>query len=136
MTFFVCPACSFGDKLSSALNLIKPFWLIQCVSSIKSKFDLFEAKLVLYLKPAPVGDHDHINILEAGADGDDDPGDEQAVVPQVSPKDEQEGTHNTEERVKHSVLDDGANTNVLEFFKVEVISDFFVMFIKSIKLGF
>ena len=89
------------------------------LSSMKTKillreFDLFEAKLVVYLKPAPVRDHDHVDILEAGADGDDDPGDEQAVVPQVSPEYEQEGAHHTEERVKHSVLDDGANTNVLK----------------------
>ena len=68
---------------------------------------------VLYLKPAPVGDHDHVDILEAGADGDDDPGDEEAVITEVSPEYEQEGAHHTEECVKNSVLDDGANTDVL-----------------------
>ena len=73
-----------------------------------------KVKLVLYLKPAPVRDHDHIDILEAGEDGDDQPGDEEAVVAEVGSKDEQQAAPNTKERVKHRVLDDRANTNVLK----------------------
>lgn len=65
------------------------------------------------LKPAPVRDHDHIDILEAGEDGDDQPGDEEAVVAEVGSKDEQQAAPHTKERVKHRVLDDWANTNVL-----------------------
>lgn len=65
------------------------------------------------LKPAPVIDRDHPEILEAADDGDDHPGDQEAVVTEMSSKDEQQTAANTKERVKHSVLDDGANTNIL-----------------------
>ena len=70
-------------------------------------------QLYLYLEPTPVGDHDHVDILEAGDDGDDQPGDQETVVTEVSPKYEQQAAHHTEECVKHGVLDDRANTDVL-----------------------
>ena len=69
---------------------------------------------LLYLKPAPVIDSDHIDILEAADDGDDHPGDQEAVVTEMSSKDEQQTAAHTKERVKHSVLDDGTDTNILK----------------------
>ena len=57
-------------------------------------------------------DHDP-NILQAGEHGDNHPGDKQALIPSIGSNNKEEGTKDSEKGVKHRVLDQWANADVL-----------------------
>ena len=66
-----------------------------------------------HLQVAPVVGDDDPDVLGADDEGDDHPGDEEAVVAEVRPEDEHEAAADTEQGVEHRELDDGADTHVL-----------------------
>ena len=49
----------------------------------------------------------------------------------MGPEYEQEAAHNTKERIEHSVLDDGANADVLKIIMVELIPTNNTVFVLS-----
>ena len=65
------------------------------------------------LQARPVTHDEDIEILDAAADGDDNPEDEEAAMPQPSSDEEEDGAEDAKEGVEDAVLDDRTDADVL-----------------------
>merc|ERR1719499_1730192 len=65
------------------------------------------------LQARPVTHYEDIEILDAAADGDDNPKDEKAAMPQSSSDEEKDGAEDAKEGIEDAVLDDRTNADVL-----------------------
>jgi len=65
------------------------------------------------LQVCPVTHDEDIEILDAASDGDDNPEDEEAAMPQPSSDEEEDGAEDAKEGVEDAVLDDRTDADVL-----------------------
>merc|ERR1719150_763519 len=60
------------------------------------------------LQACPVADEEYVEVLDAAAEGDENPEDEKAPVSHSRSDEQENGTEDAEEGVEDTVLDDGA----------------------------
>merc|ERR1712109_248626 len=64
------------------------------------------------LQACPVADDEDVEVLDAAAEGDENPEDEKAPVSHSRSNEQENGAENAEEGVEDTVLDDGADADV------------------------
>ena len=65
------------------------------------------------LQARPVADDEDVEVLDAAAEGDHDPEDEEAAMPQPRSDEEEDGAEDAKEGVEDAVLDDWTDADVL-----------------------
>ena len=65
------------------------------------------------LQVRPIARNEDVEILDAAAEGDDNPEDEEAAMPQPCSNEEEDGAEDAKEGVEDAVLDDRTDADVL-----------------------
>ena len=68
----------------------------------------------VYLETTPIIEDDHIQILKTGADCDDHPAYQQAVISFQSPKYQHETTNDSKECVKNCIFNHWTKAHILQ----------------------
>merc|ERR1711978_500041 len=64
------------------------------------------------LQARPVADEEDVEVLDAAAEGDENPEDEKAPVSHSRSNEQENGAEDAEEGVEDTILDDGADADV------------------------
>merc|ERR1711994_43324 len=64
------------------------------------------------LQACPVADEEYVEVLDAAAEGDENPEDEKAPVSHSRSNEQEDGTEDAEKGVEDAVLDDGTDADV------------------------
>ena len=73
------------------------------------------------LQARPVADEEDVEVLDAAAEGDQDPEDEEAAMPHSRPDEEEDGAKDPKEGVEDTMLDDRPDANVFALAKFPIL---------------
>ena len=73
------------------------------------------------LQARPVADEEDVEVLDAAAEGDQDPEDEEAAMPHSRPDEEEDGANDPKEGVEDTMLDDRSDADVFALAKFPIL---------------
>ena len=73
------------------------------------------------LQACPVADDEDVEVLDAAAEGDQDPEDEEAAMPHSRPDEEEDGAKDPKEGVEDTMLDDWPDADVFALAKFPIL---------------